>query len=58
MMPVPAGAVPASTAGISSATMPSFRSRHRLLVSAPLQFVGVLLLGWGYAVRKGALTWQ
>jgi len=21
-------------------------------------FVGVLLLGWGYAVRKGALTWQ
>ncbi len=21
-------------------------------------FVGVLLLGWAYAVRKGALTWQ
>lgn len=21
-------------------------------------FVGVLLLGWGYAVRKGAITWQ
>lgn len=21
-------------------------------------FVGVLLLGWGYAVRKGALQWQ
>lgn len=21
-------------------------------------FVGILLLGWGYAVRKGALTWQ
>ncbi len=28
-----------------------------LLVSMGL-FVGVLLLGWGYAVRKGALTWQ
>ncbi len=23
-----------------------------------LVFVGVLLLGWAYAVRKGALTWQ
>lgn len=21
-------------------------------------FVGILLLGWGYAVRKGALEWQ
>lgn len=21
-------------------------------------FVGILLLGWGYAVRKGALRWQ
>lgn len=23
-----------------------------------LVFVGILLLGWGYAVRKGAIQWQ
>jgi len=33
------------------------RGGGMLLVEMGL-FVGVLLLGWGYAVRKGALTWQ
>ena len=28
-----------------------------LLVEMGL-FVGMLLLGWGYAMRKGAITWQ
>lgn len=33
------------------------RGATELLVEMGL-FVGILLLGWGYAVRKGALTWQ
>ena len=33
-------------------------SMGQVLLVEMAVFVGVLLLGWAYAVRKGALTWQ
>ena len=33
-------------------------SNGQVLLLEMALFVGTLFLGWGYAVRKGALTWQ